>query len=249
LNLFEQLPLFRLPPADTASRARHIQVGNRIVTYELRQAANRRLAMTIDERGLHVGAPRSLSLRAIEDFVRSHADWVARKLEEYANRPGPRRLAIRDGARLPVLGGEIVVRVGTGANRAHWHDDLLILAARPGADLDALARRALQRKILEHFRLRVAHFTPQLGCAIPPVALSSARTRWGSCSTHSGIRLNWRLVHLPPEFADYVVAHELAHLIEMNHSPRFWKVVGRLFPDWRRVREELKRRAAEIPLI
>jgi predicted metal-dependent hydrolase len=249
LKLLEQLPLFRLPPPDTASKQRHIHIGSRIVAYDLRQAANRRLAMTIDERGLHVGAPRSLSLRAVEDFIRSHADWVVKKLDEYASRPSPRHLTIRDGSRVPVLGGEVVVRVREGANRAHWGDDELVLAARPGADLDALARRALQRKVLEYFRRRVAHYAPRLGCPIPPVALSSARMRWGSCSSETGIRLNWRLVHLPPEFADYVVAHELAHLIEMNHSARFWKVVGRIFPDWRRVREELKRRAAEIPLL
>jgi predicted metal-dependent hydrolase len=249
LSLFEQLPLFRLPPTGSASKLRHIQIGARIVPYELRQAAGRRLAMTIDERGLHVGAPRSLSLRTIEDFVRSHSDWVAKKLDEYASRSGPRHLVIRDGTRVPVLGGEVVVRVDVGANRAHWHDDVLILAARPDADLDALARRALQRKVLEHFRQRIAHYAPRLGRGVPQVALSSARTRWGSCSTATGIRLNWRLVHLPPEFADYVVAHELAHLVEMNHSPRFWQVVGSLFPEWEAVRAELKRRASEIPLL
>lgn len=249
MSLFEQLSLFRMPPAGPASRMRHVQIGARLVTYELRQAAGRRLAMTIDERGLHVGAPSSLSLRAIEDFVRGHGDWVAKKLEEYASATKPRHLTIRDGICVPVLGGEVRVRVDSGANRVHWHDDVLILAAKPDADLDALARRGLQRRALEHFRLRVAHFAPGIGRAAPPVALSSARTRWGSCSTATGIRLNWRLVHLPPEFADYVVAHEIAHLVEMNHSPRFWKVVDKLFPEWKAVRAELKRRSADIPLL
>lgn len=249
MSLFEQLPLFRLPPAGSASKTRHLQIGARIVAYDLRQAAGRRLAMTIDELGLHVGAPRSLSLRAIEDFVRGHGEWVAKKLDEYATLAGPRHLAVRDGSRLPVLGGEVMVRVSVGANRIHWGDDILVLAARPDADLGALARRALQRRALEHFRLRIAHFAPHIGSHTPPVAISSARTRWGSCSTATGIRLNWRLVHLPPEFADYVVAHELAHLVEMNHSPRFWKVVERLFPDWKTVRAELKRRATEIPIL
>jgi len=249
LSLFEQLPLFRSPPPGARSRIRHIQIGARIVAYELRQAAGRRLSMTIDERGLRVGAPRSLSLRAIEDFVRGNGDWVAKKLDEYAGQAAPRRLVVRDGTRLPVLGHDVMVRVVEGGNRGHWHGGELVLAARPGADLDALARRALQRLVLDHFRQRVAHYAPHLGCAVPPVALSSARTRWGSCSTATGIRLNWRLVHLPSVFGDYVVAHELAHLVEMNHGPRFWKVVAGLFPEWQAVRAELKRRASEIPLL
>ena len=89
----------------------------------------------------------------------------------------------------------------------------------------------------------------RLGRALPPIALSSARTRWGSCSQASGIRFNWRLIHLPTHLVDYVVAHELAHLVEMNHSPRFWAEVGRLYPDWRAARAELKLRGREIPLI
>ena len=71
-------------------------------------------------------------------------------------------------------------------------------------------------------------------------ALSSARTRWGSCAADGSIRLNWRLMHFPVEIIDYVVAHELAHLREMNHGPRFWSAVGELFPDWKRAREWLR---------
>jgi hypothetical protein len=249
LRRFEQLPLFRLPGPGKAARLRHIRIGNAIVSYELRQAAGRRLAMTIDERGLRVGAPRNASLRSIEDFILSNGDWVTKKLAEYASRHGSRRLLIRDGARIPILGEEIFVQVTAGANRAVWQEGRLVLAARPGADLDALARRALQRRALAYFGQRVAYFSHRLGRPAPAIALSSARTRWGSCSQESGVRLNWRLVHLPPEFAHYVIAHELAHLVEMNHSPRFWKVVARLFPDWQQVRSELKRRAAEIPLL
>ena len=82
----------------------------------------------------------------------------------------------------------------------------------------------------------------------PPLSLSSARTRWGCCSA-SGIRLNWRLIHLPLDLVDYVVAHELAHLREMNHSARFWAEVARLCPDWRERRAALKKHGGEIPLI
>ncbi|HTY04808.1 MAG TPA: SprT family zinc-dependent metalloprotease [Rhodocyclaceae bacterium] len=249
MKLFEQLPLFRLPPAAPVVKARHIQIGARIVPYELRQGPGRRLAMTIDEHGLRIGVPPRLTLSEVEAFVRSHADWVLEKLDEYAARATHRHLRIADGARLPVLGADVAIRVVSGANRVLWQDDALVLAARPDADLDALARRGLQRRALEHFSIRLGHYAGIMERPAPPLGLSSARGRWGSCSTQSGIRINWRLVHLPPEFADYVIAHEMAHLVEMNHSKRFWRVVGGLYPDWRETRAELKRRAAEIPIL
>lgn len=249
MSLLEQLPLFRSQPSNPTSKTRHLQVGARIVAYELRQAAGRRLAMSIDERGLRVGAPKRMNLAEIEAFVRGHGDWVLAKLDEFAARHRLRQVAIRHGTRLPVLGGEVEVRVTTGANRVHWQEETLVLAARPDADLDALARKGLQRRAFDHFADRLGHFAERLGRTPPPLRLSSARTRWGSCSARTGIRLNWRLVHLPPNFADYVIAHEMAHLVEMNHSPRFWAVVAGLFPEWREVRAELKLRAADIPFV
>lgn len=244
-----QLSLFRLPPAEPCSRKRHIQLGARIVAYELRQAAGRRLAMSIDERGLRVGAPRHLPLHAIETFIRGHDAWVLDKLDEYARRDQPRHLSIRDGVSLPILGEQVSVQVVAGSNRIHWQADALVLAARSDADLHRLARRALQMRALEHFDARLHHFADRLGRPAPALALSAARTRWGSCSTKTGIRIHWRLVHLPPAYADYVIAHELAHLVEMNHSPRFWVVVERLYPEWRTARAELRHRAAELPII
>lgn len=228
---------------------RHVLLGARIVPYELRQAAGRRLSIRIDEHGVRVGAPPRLSLRAIEDFLKGHGDWVLEKLDEYSAQRRHRHLRVGDGVRLPVLGTEATVRVVAGSNRVLWRNDELVLAARAEADLSALARRGLQRRALEHFSIRLGHYADRMGRPAPAFGLSSARTRWGSCSTRTGIRLNWRLVHLPPHFGDYVIAHELAHLIEMNHGPRFWAVVASLYPDWRDVRDELKRRAVEIPII
>ena len=73
--------------------------------------------------------------------------------------------------------------------------------------------------------------------------LSNARSRWGSCHVSGRISLNWRLIQLPPHLVDYVVVHELAHLREMNHSPRFWSLVGRIIPDYQARRRELRREA------
>lgn len=248
MTLPEQLSLFRLPPAVPQPKMRHVHIGARIVAYEL-LSGRRRLSMTIDERGLRIGAPRLLPIAAVEEFVRAHGDWVLQKLDEHAARHVHRHIAIRDGAVFPLLGGEARVRVTAGANRALWDGDELVLAARADADLDALARRGLQRRALELFTERMALAAGLAGYRPPALGLSSARTRWGSCSNQTGIRLNWRLIHLPLDLIDYVVAHELAHLVEMNHSARFWVEVERLCPGWRAARRELKARAASIPVI
>ena len=250
-GLFDQLPLFRAPPVGSSTpsrdKARHIQLGNRIVEYTLRQASRRRLALNIDERGLRVAAPRMISIAAIEAFIHSNTQWVLNKLDEYAAR-GVQHIAIRDGVRLPVLGEAIDVRVVAGANRIRWTDDGMMLEARADADLNALARRALQRRAHELFSQRIAHYRPGIARPIPALALSSARTRWGSCSA-TGIRLNWRLIHLPLPLIDYVVAHELAHLEQMNHSPRFWAVVERLYPNHGVARAALHRATRELPIL
>lgn len=248
MTLPKQLALFRLPPAAPLPKTRYLQIGARVVSYEL-ATGRRRLSMTIDERGLRIGAPRLLPQAEIEAFVHRHGTWVLDKLDEYAARSVKRHLTIRDGLVIPLLGGEARVRVVAGANRVAWDGDLLVLAAKADADLEALARRGLQRRALGLFSERLALAAERAGRPAPPLALSSARTRWGSCSRHSGIRLNWRLIHLPLALVDYVVAHELAHLEEMNHSPRFWTEVERLFPAWREARRELKARATSIPAI
>ena len=246
---FEQLPLFRLgPEKPPQSPPRHIQLGTQIVGYTLSQARRRRLSLNIDERGLRVAAPMSMRIGQIEDFIRSHEAWVLEKLAEFATAYAPRQLRIHAGARLPLLAGEITIEVQPGTNRVRWVGDTLLLQARPGAMLDTLARRGLQQRALEVFNERVALYAEKMDVTPPPLALSSARTRWGSCS-QTGIRLNWRLIHLPLHLVDYVVAHELAHLIEMNHSPRFWAEVGKLYPDWKAARDELKRSGNTVPLV
>lgn len=249
LRLFQlELPLFRraAPPAE---QTRHIQLGTRIVDYRLIRSSRRTLGMTIDQRGLRVGASPRTSLADIERFLRHNAAWVLKKLDEWHGHGQARHLAICDGALIPVLGEECVVRIEPGANRVRWVGHTLILQARPDADLRQLARRALRDRALEVFGERVAHYAARLQRPLPRVALSNAQTRWGSCSEKTGIRLSWRLIHAPPRLLDYVVAHEMAHLVEMNHSPRFWKVVERLCPDYRSARDELRRLAATCPQI
>lgn len=246
--MFEQFKLFFLPEPTPQPKVRQLLIAGRIVDYSLKTGV-RRLSMSIDERGLRLAAPSRMPLAEIEAFANSHGAWVLRKLDELARTNQPRHVSIKDGIRLPFLGDEIEIRVAPGANRIRWMDQTLVLEARHDADLSQLAIRGLKTHALAHFGERLAYYTEQLNLPPPPLGLSAARTRWGSCSRTSGIRINWRLIHLPAHIGDYVVAHEVAHLLEMNHSARFWRVVGTLYPDWQAARNELKVRATSIPIL
>src|SRR5690606_26802976 len=127
----EQLNLFR-PDAETPSpRERHVQLGPRIVGYTLRQGRNRRLTLTIDERGLRVGAPRQIRIADVEEFLRTHGDWVVEKLDGYAVAHAPRQLAIRAGVKIPFLDDEVTIEVMPGGNRVRWFGNTLFLEAPP----------------------------------------------------------------------------------------------------------------------
>lgn len=240
-----ELP-FRLPPAP-ATAERHILLGNRIVTYKLTRSRRRSIGMVIDQGGVRVGAPRSAAVAEIEGFLRKHGQWVLRKLDAWQQTRQHRAFVVRDGAVLPVMGEVCRIRVVTGVERVRFEASDIVLEAAPGADIRELLVRGLRGRALHLFHDRLVRYAHGIDHPLPRLQLSDARTRWGSCSRSGGIRLNWRLIHLPLRLIDYVIVHELAHLEEMNHSPRFWSVVGRLLPDYRAARDELRARHYTMP--
>ena len=222
-----ELP-FALDKTAEGETPRTIALGDRIVPYTLRRARRRTIGLTIDHRGLRVGAPHRAALSDVETLIRKHGDWVAQKLDEWRDRRRPAPLRIADGTQLPYLGRSLRLRVTAGSTLVNWtQEDLptLTLRLRSPDDAERLLGKALRQKALELFTPRLAHHAARFGIAAPRLSLSSARTRWGSCSLKTGIRLNWRLIHFPEHIIDYVIVHELAHLREMNHGHRFWAIV------------------------
>src|SRR5690606_2426701 len=113
--------------------------------------------------------------------------------------------------------------------------DILRLPLPEDADPDRIRDSAgawLQHRARIDFARRLAHFLALSGQSLDRWALSSATSRWGSCTSGRRIRLNWRLIHFQPHLIDYVVAHEVAHLRVMNHGPAFWRELARLYPDF-----------------
>jgi predicted metal-dependent hydrolase len=237
-----------MPPITPPEANRRIVIAGQPVAYQLRRSQRRTIGLAIDHRGLRVGAPTRARIGDIENLIHEHGQWVLDKLAAWRDRPAQGNLKIIDGTVISALGAPLTIAF-TDVGRSRWQFGPGTIYLRPDAAHTAneLLEKALREKARTVFAERLAIHAPRLGVGQPPLRLSSARTRWGSCSHHGGIALNWRLVLMPLAVVDYVVCHELAHLKEMNHSPRFWSVVEQLCPDWKARRLELRHLARQIP--
>lgn len=252
------LPLFDLTPTVAAAPAprgmRLTLLCAQPVHYELRRSRRRTIGFAIDDRGLRVTAPRWVPLAEIERALQEKSRWILRKLAEWRTHQARReRVTVlwQHGATLRYLGDTLTLSVDADTRGVTHDGPLLRVGLPPQSGDEQLKDRVqswLQARAREVFAERIPLFAARLGRTPSRWALSSARTRWGSCTPDGAIRLNWRLVHFPLEIIDYVIAHELAHLRELNHGPRFWSTVGELFPDFDRARAWLRDLPDDMPV-
>ncbi len=249
LSLFDAEPPAP-PPPDIPSNPRarrEVLLGVHRVPYELKRARRRSIGFLVGADGLTVSAPRWVTVIDIENALVSKGDWILRKLveqRERAQRLEAARIRWVDGATLPFLGSNLTIRLDAQHTGVELLEDrILRVGLAPGASEEQLRETIqawLQRRARAVFEPRCVHFAALLGVEMRQLRLTSAQTRWGSASADGTIRLNWRLVHYAPSIIDYVVAHELAHLREMNHSPAFWAVVRSVLPEFEEARARLK---------
>ena len=197
--------------------------------------------------------PMSLTIRQAEAMLRTHEAWVLSKLDAWRAERLNRHWRISGKDPLPLFGENHAIDIITHTARSiRVEKSAPLIRLHTRTPLDDLAnQRALVKwlriEAMQVFEVRVAHYAARLGVAMPPLSLSQARTRWGSCTSAGHIRLNWRLVHLPMPLIDYVIAHELAHLLEMNHSPRFWAIVEKIYPGCQAARKTLRQQVTALP--
>jgi predicted metal-dependent hydrolase len=243
---------------------RDVRLDGHLVAYEMRRARRSSIGFVVGPEGLTVSVPRWVGLKEVDSALQEKRGWILRKLREQRERAQRLQLARidwRDGTGLPFLGDTVILLLDARATGA-------VLDAGAADGLPGVPRRLLrvglphtatpeqirdvvqswlQRQARRIFEERVALFALRLDVRVRRLALSSAATRWGSANADGSIRLNWRLVHFGLQIIDYVVAHELAHLREMNHSPAFWEVVRSVLPDYEHSRLAL--RDGQVPLL
>lgn len=231
-------------PLSRPAKPRALAVAGLPAPLELRESARAsRLTLRVDPgRGLiQVVVPAGLPESEVRRFVGRHDAWVRERLAAL-----PPALPFTDGARVPLLGIEHTVRHQPGLIGGTRAEAAAILV---GGHAEHVARRVrdflvaeARREITDRARDKAA----RLGARIAAVTLRDTRSRWGSCSSTGRLSFSWRLILAPEAVLDYVVAHEVAHLKELNHSPRFWSLCAALVPDVKGPRAWLKANGARL---
>lgn len=215
--------------------------------YQLKRSRRKTIGIRIGHRGVQVCAPMDLSLSEIDRLVQTKACWIQQKLSEWKDKKPLKPLSTEHRTLYPMLGdlwkpginahGQLYMALAS-SDAATRHASAADGTLKP-ASVQKWVATWYQQHAIACFSERLTLYAVKLNIAKPHFKLSHAKTRWGSCNSRGVIRLNWRLIQLPLHLVDYVVAHELCHLIEMNHSSAFWQLVANIFPDYPRARQEL----------
>jgi len=239
------------PSPTRTGTARRVVVAGGVLHYCFVRARRRTIGIIVHRGIVEARAPRHVALTEVEAFIRKKEHWIAKRLAE--STPEPPRFRWAEGETLPVLGHPVRLSASADAGAVCLAHDRLVLPLPDFARWRELTIEWLRATAFDLFRERIRHYAASLGVREPSLGLSNAQTRWGSCRRARGeagrVLLSWRLVHLPPHLTDYVVAHELAHLRELNHSPRFWAIVAQLFPEYLSARRELARLGRALPTL
>jgi predicted metal-dependent hydrolase len=226
-------------------------------SYEIKRSLRRRsMSIEVSRARVLVRSPQFVALAELEAFVRSKSAWVQQKLAEQVQQlqDFPER-RYEDGASLPFLGSELrlIVRRHTRAQVMREGQALLVfLSARSRLDEAEQVRRLVvgwyQEQALALLGGKTERAAARLGKRCSGVTVRATKSKWGHCTTKGAIQYNWQILLAPEPIVDYLVAHEVSHLVHHNHSPAFWAVVASLCPDYRQRRAWLKAKGMHLIL-
>jgi predicted metal-dependent hydrolase len=215
-----------------------------LLDYSVRRSSRaRRVRVSVDaERGVEVTLPQRAPARAADEAIMELRPWIDRRLREVER--VRETVAAREGT-VPYLGTDLLLHPQPGRTRVHRRGDVLRV---PDGDAEPALERWYRRQAKTEIAPRLDHAVEQLGTQYTALTIRNQRTRWGSCSTTGAMSFNWRLLLAPEEILDYVVWHEACHLVVMDHSPRFWRLVEYHLPDYQEPRRWLRRHGGTLVL-
>lgn len=229
-----------------------IKLGDTEINYRIIISNRKTISLIIDpEKGLLVRAPERVTYRQIEQIVREKSNWIIRKQEEIKRIRSEVEKEFVAGEKLPFQ-GEIyeieVMESGEIKSVTVSLEDGIFLIKVPHDLKGDNRKEEIKRRLVEWYKKearskykeRVEHYRKKLGVSYNKIFIRDQKTRWGSCSSKGNLNFNWRLIMAPLSIMDYIVVHELVHLIHPNHSRDFWKLVESVIPDYKEKKQWLR---------
>jgi predicted metal-dependent hydrolase len=210
--------------------------NNPEISVQIRHSARaRRLSLRISslDGKVTLSGPPYVRERDYMAFIRDKEDWIIKNLAVM-----PEKTLVAAGAVLVYRGSPVTVAMASQRGVRIAGDAIYV--ARTSRSIGASIKGFLKSQARDALAHASDRYAAQLGVGYSALVLRDTRSRWGSCSSQGQLMYSWRLIMAPPDILDYVAAHEVAHLIEMNHSRAFWNVVARLYPDYEKAREWLR---------
>lgn len=236
-----------------STKQEQLQVGAQTINYSLTFVPRKSVGITIrPNMQVDVRAPLSMSRQEVAEIMRQRSGWILRHLQTFAERAAQAPPVTQTpGESYAFLGRQLPLKILPASDlkpakeQVSFADQTLRVWVKEITDkkrVDALLEKWVREQAdLFFFKRTVelyATFKGQM-VSFPDIAIRRMKARWGSCSTKGEITLNLKLIHLDPQLIDYVIMHELCHLIEHNHSRHFYALLGRMMPDWEARRERL----------
>ncbi|WP_142416185.1 M48 family metallopeptidase [Bartonella massiliensis] len=234
---------------------KHLIFSDRAIPIRVRENKHaRRLTLRVDasSQEICVTTPLAVNLCTVQDFIEKHRAWIEARLARI--QIAHEEAYLKAGATIPLLGVAHTIKHEQGRGVT----EIVTADAEQGpkiivyGQLEYLPRRiadVLKKQAALVITPLVAHYAHQVERKVKSICYKDTRSRWGSCSIDKRLSFSWRLIMAPKEVVEYVVAHEVAHLVEMNHGPRFWALCEKLCPDSKTYRTWLKENAQRLHAI
>jgi predicted metal-dependent hydrolase len=230
-----------------------IMFGDLLIAYRLRHSDRKKtVSIAVDPRqGVLVTAPQDLDAERVHLIVSRKARWIAERLRALQDVNGDaHEREFVSGESFPYLGRSYRLKViphaktGTSLRLLRGRFEVIVDSALPMVERSSAIRTELRRWYRDHAAQRiperVAILAQRLGLTTPPILIRDQQKRWASCDRRGQIRFNWRIIMAPMSLVDYVVAHELCHLVRRDHSATFWKLLRTVMPNYGERRERLR---------
>ncbi|MBI5789330.1 MAG: M48 family metallopeptidase [Candidatus Schekmanbacteria bacterium] len=211
--------------------------------YQIIRSNRKTIGLEISpEKGLVVRVPLKTSLTTIQQVLKNKRQWIEGKLAMVALKQ--RAVISREygeNDEFLYLGKKYPLKIVSSTKfPLVFENEQFLLSANYRQKAQSVFQAWYMIQAEDYLNQRVGYYADRYGFKYNRLRISQALKRWGSCSAQKNLNFNWRLMLAPPEVIDYLVVHELAHLAEMNHSPRYWQRVARIMPDYKRQRKWLK---------